>query len=110
LFDEKKTGGKKNLVTRSLETKSGSLFVVNKQAYMQLYDPISALPTRAGSLINSLFPWGSFLLQAVLPGPEEASPPIEQKNTAIWRNHTANSNFQKFRYFSATPVVFLHSN
>jgi hypothetical protein len=48
-----------------------------------------------------------FLLQnvsdSVLPGPEAASPLIEQKNTAIWRKHTAISNLSKipllFRYF-----------
>jgi hypothetical protein len=31
----------------------------------------------------------------VLPGPEAASPPIEQKSAAIWQKHTANSNFNK---------------
>jgi hypothetical protein len=39
----------------------------------------------------------------VLPGLEAASPPIEQKSTAIWRKLTAISNFSKipllFRYF-----------
>jgi hypothetical protein len=39
----------------------------------------------------------------VLPGPEVASPPIQQISTAIWRKLTAISNFSKipllFRYF-----------
>jgi hypothetical protein len=41
--------------------------------------------------------------RAVLPGLEAASPPIEQKSTAIWQKITAISNFSKistlFRYF-----------
>jgi hypothetical protein len=39
----------------------------------------------------------------VLPGLEAASPPIEQKSTAIWLKLTSISNFYKipllFRYF-----------
>jgi hypothetical protein len=39
----------------------------------------------------------------VVPGPEEALPPIEPKYTAIWRKHSAISNNLKilllFRYF-----------
>jgi hypothetical protein len=37
----------------------------------------------------------------VLPGPDVASPPTQQKSTAIWRKFAAISNFLKFRYFSA---------
>jgi hypothetical protein len=32
-------------------------------------------------------------LYSVLPGPDEATPPIERKFTANRRKHTANSNF-----------------
>jgi hypothetical protein len=42
-----------------------------------------------------------FLDLVLLPGPEEASPPIQQKYTAIYRNQTANLNFKiplLFRY------------
>jgi hypothetical protein len=40
---------------------------------------------------------------SVLPGPDAASPPTQQKSTAIWRKFAAISNFSKipliFRYF-----------
>jgi hypothetical protein len=45
-------------------------------------------------------------LDSVLPGPEEASPPIQQKYTAFWQNHIANSNFKKFRYFPLLGSFF----
>jgi hypothetical protein len=41
----------------------------------------------------------------VLPGPEQAGPPFQQKYTAIWQKHTAISNFLQipllFRYFTS---------
>jgi hypothetical protein len=44
-----------------------------------------------------------FILFPVLPGPDVASPPTQQKSTAIWRKFDAISNFSKipllFRYF-----------
>jgi hypothetical protein len=44
---------------------------------------------------------------SVLPGPEAAPPPIQQKSTAIWQKLTAISNFSKipllFRYFWSFP-------
>jgi hypothetical protein len=45
---------------------------------------------------------------AVLPGPEEASPPIQHKytGTAILRNHTANSNFQNSAIFPLLVSFF----
>jgi hypothetical protein len=49
-------------------------------------------------------------LDSVLPGHEEASPPIQQKYTTIWRNHTTNSNFQKFRYFSTSLFFIVTDN
>jgi hypothetical protein len=42
----------------------------------------------------------------VLPGPEEASPPIKQKYTTIERNHTANPNFQNFATFPLSALFF----
>jgi hypothetical protein len=44
----------------------------------------------------------------VLPGPEQAGPPFQQKYTAIWQKYTANSYFKKFRYFSAISRRFPH--
>jgi hypothetical protein len=44
----------------------------------------------------------------VLPGPEQAGPPFQQKYTAIWRKLTANSYFKKLRYFSAISRHFYH--
>jgi hypothetical protein len=42
-------------------------------------------------------------MYAVLPGPDVAFPPTQQKSTAIWRKFAAISNFSKipllFRYF-----------
>jgi hypothetical protein len=46
-------------------------------------------------------------LDSVLPGAEEASPPIQQKYIAIWRNHTANSNFQKSATFLLLALFFV---
>jgi cell division protein FtsL len=40
-------------------------------------------------------------MYTVLPGPEEALPPVEPKFTAIWRKHSAISKFEKILYFSA---------
>jgi hypothetical protein len=44
----------------------------------------------------------------VLPGPDVASPPTQQKSTAIWRKFAATSNFPKipllFRYFWSFPT------
>jgi hypothetical protein len=45
-------------------------------------------------------------LDSVLLGPEEATPPIQQKNTALWRNHTANSNFQSSATFPLLASFF----
>jgi hypothetical protein len=46
----------------------------------------------------------------VLPGPEAASPPIQQKSAAIWRKLTAISKFSKipllFRYFWPFRIDF----
>jgi hypothetical protein len=39
-------------------------------------------------------------IDAVLPGPEEALPPVEPKFTAIWRKHTATSNVIEIPLFS----------
>jgi hypothetical protein len=43
--------------------------------------------------------------EPVLPGPEQAGPPFQQKYTAIWQKLTANSYFFKnpllFRYFTS---------
>jgi hypothetical protein len=33
------------------------------------------------------------LLHSLLPGPEQAGPPFQQKYTTIWQKHTANSYF-----------------
>jgi hypothetical protein len=38
---------------------------------------------------------------AVLPGPETAFPPFEQKSSAMWRKHTAIS------YFSKIPLLLV---
>jgi hypothetical protein len=46
----------------------------------------------------------------VLPGPEQAGPPFQQKYTAIWQKITANSYFKKFRYFFAISRHFPHFN
>jgi hypothetical protein len=51
-----------------------------------------------------------YALGSVLPGPEQACPPFQQKYTAIWQNLTANSYFKKFRYFSAISRHFPHIN
>jgi hypothetical protein len=48
---------------------------------------------------NVSFPAFSGMCVAVLPGPEAASPLIEQKTTAIWRKHTAISNLSKIPLF-----------
>jgi hypothetical protein len=51
-----------------------------------------------------------FPLQAgtVLPGPEQAVPPFQQKYTAIWHKHTAISNFFKnSASFPLFHVIFL---
>jgi hypothetical protein len=45
-------------------------------------------------------------LDSVLPGPEEASPPIQQKYTAILQNHTAKSNFQNSATFPLLASFF----
>jgi hypothetical protein len=45
----------------------------------------------------------------VLSGPAGASPPIEQKYTAIWQNHTANSNVQKIPLFFRYSRDCIHS-
>jgi hypothetical protein len=49
----------------------------------------------------------------VLPGPEAASPQIEQKTTAIWQKYTAISNLSKipllFRYFLSFLCINLTS-
>jgi hypothetical protein len=45
----------------------------------------------------------------VLPGPEQAGPPFQQKYTAIWQKHTANPFFLiplLFRYLTS----FSHIN
>jgi hypothetical protein len=48
----------------------------------------------------------------VLPGPEKAFPPFEQKSSVIWRKHTVISNFSKipliFRYvWPFTPYYMI---
>jgi hypothetical protein len=45
-------------------------------------------------------------LDSVLPGPEEASPPIQQKYTAILQNHTAKLNFQNSATFPLLASFF----
>jgi hypothetical protein len=45
-------------------------------------------------------------LYSVLPGPEEASPPIQKKYTAIWQNYTAKLNFQKSATFPLLGSFF----
>jgi hypothetical protein len=49
-------------------------------------------------------------LNAVLPGPESSSPPIQQIFTAIWRKLNAISNFSKIpllsRYFWPFRIDF----
>jgi hypothetical protein len=45
-------------------------------------------------------------LDSVLPGPEEASPPIQQNYTAILQNYTANSNFHNSATFLLLPSIF----
>jgi hypothetical protein len=56
-----------------------------------------------GGLYGTPFP-REVALAAVLPGPEQACPPFQQKYTTIWQKHTANSYFVKipllFRYFT----------
>jgi hypothetical protein len=42
---------------------------------------------------------------SVLPGPEEALPPIEQKFT-IWRKHSSISNFLKIPLLFRNFLVF----
>jgi hypothetical protein len=42
----------------------------------------------------------------VWPGPKEASPPIQQKYTAIKQNHTAYSNFQNSATFPLLASFF----
>jgi hypothetical protein len=51
--------------------------------------------------------WSIPFLAPVLPGPEQAGPPFQQKYTAIWQKLTANSYFKKFRYFSTINDFFL---
>jgi hypothetical protein len=45
-------------------------------------------------------------LNSVLPGPEETSPPIQQKYTAILRNHTTKLNFQISAAFLLLALFF----
>jgi hypothetical protein len=45
--------------------------------------------------------------RAVLPGPEQAGLPFQQKYTAIWQKHTANSCFfKKIAIFPLNNVIF----
>jgi hypothetical protein len=46
----------------------------------------------------------------VLPGPEQACPPFQQKYTAIWQNTPLIHIFKKFRYFCAISRHFPHIN
>jgi hypothetical protein len=59
-------------------------------------------------LIDYFFSHSTKGTQTVLPGPDAASPPIEQKSATIWQKHTANTNFNKiqlpFRYFLVFSV------
>jgi hypothetical protein len=45
-------------------------------------------------------------LDSVLPGPEEATPPIQQKYTAILQNHNAISKFQNSATFQLLASFF----
>jgi hypothetical protein len=45
-------------------------------------------------------------LDSVLLGPEEASPPIQQKYTAILWNHAANSKFDNSATFPLLATFF----
>jgi hypothetical protein len=49
------------------------------------------------------------IVQSVLPGPEAASPLIQQNITAIWRNQTAIQIFPKFLYFVLNTVFLAFS-
>jgi hypothetical protein len=44
--------------------------------------------------------------QPVLPGPEEALPPVEPKFAAIWQKHSAISNFIKIPLLFCYFLVF----
>jgi hypothetical protein len=46
------------------------------------------------------------LCSTVLPGPDVASPPTQQKSTAIWRKFAAISNFSKIQHTFPLFLVF----